>query len=95
MFSVLSILNVKDLVALSGAHTIGKVHCGAFSKRLFNFTGNRDADPSLDTRYANFLRTKCPNPSDPATTVEMDPRSSLLRQPLLSSSYTKTGPLSV
>ncbi|KAF9607409.1 hypothetical protein IFM89_035547 [Coptis chinensis] len=70
-------LNVNDLVALSGAHTIGKAHCGTFSKRLFNFTANGDADPSLDTRYANFLRTKCPNPSDPATTVEMDPRSSL------------------
>ncbi|KAF6141112.1 hypothetical protein GIB67_006557 [Kingdonia uniflora] len=42
-------LNLIDLVALSGAHTIG----------------------------ANFLRAKCSNPPNSATTVELDPQSSL------------------
>ncbi|CAK9329027.1 unnamed protein product [Citrullus colocynthis] len=69
-------LTVTDLVILSGAHTIGVAHCGTFSRRLYNFTGKGDADPSLDPKYANFLRTKCPNPADPSITVEMDPRSS-------------------
>ncbi|XP_038875951.1 peroxidase 24-like [Benincasa hispida] len=69
-------LTVSDLVILSGGHTIGVAHCGTFSRRLYNFTGKGDADPSLDPKYADFLRTKCPNPADSSITVEMDPRSS-------------------
>jgi peroxidase len=72
-------LNVNDLVVLSGAHTIGDAHCGTFSRRLYNFTGKGDADPSLNAAYAATLRTQCPNPATPGatTTVEMDPQSSL------------------
>ncbi|KAL2469992.1 Peroxidase 24 [Abeliophyllum distichum] len=70
-------LNINDLVALSGAHTIGVAHCGAFSRRLFNFTGKGNTDPSLDPTYAETLKSQCPNPANPATTVEMDPQSSL------------------
>ncbi|XP_006356970.1 peroxidase 24-like [Solanum tuberosum] len=66
-------LNVDDLVALSGAHTIGFAHCGAFSKRLFNFTGKGDMDPSLNATYAESLKKSCTNL---ANIVEMDPMSS-------------------
>lgn len=59
-----------------GGHTIGVAHCGTFSRRLYNFTGKGDADPSLNPIYANILRRQCPNPADPSITVEMDPRSS-------------------
>ncbi|KAL2459216.1 Peroxidase 24 [Forsythia ovata] len=59
-------LNINDIVALS-----------AFSRRLFNFTGKGDTDPSLDPTYAETLKCQCPNPANPATTVEMDPQSSL------------------
>ncbi|XP_023000611.1 peroxidase 24-like [Cucurbita maxima] len=69
-------LTVSDLVILSGGHTIGVAHCGTFSRRLYNFTGQGDADPSLNPIYANFLRQKCPNPADSSITVEMDPKSS-------------------
>ncbi|XP_020113538.1 peroxidase 3-like [Ananas comosus] len=69
-------LDVKDLVVLSGAHTIGVGHCNAFSKRLYNFTGKGDADPSLNATYAAFLRTQCKSLSDNTTTVPMDPGSS-------------------
>eukprot|EP01018_Ginkgo_biloba_P014320 Gb_13824 [translate_table: standard] len=56
-------LNVKDLVVLSGAHTLGNSHCTSFDNRIYNFTGKGDMYPSLDTFYAQKLRTKC-NPGD-------------------------------
>ncbi|KAF5189375.1 Peroxidase [Thalictrum thalictroides] len=61
---------------LSRAHTIGVSHCGVLGRRLFNFTGKGDTDPSIEPTYAEFLRTKCSNPT-PATTIEMDPQGSL------------------
>ncbi|XP_010545061.1 PREDICTED: peroxidase 27-like [Tarenaya hassleriana] len=68
-------LNKKDLVVLSGGHTIGMAHCFLFNNRLYNFTGAGDQDPSLDPDYADFLKTKCtPSPTD-LSTVEMDPDS--------------------
>ncbi|XP_021743959.1 peroxidase 24-like [Chenopodium quinoa] len=70
-------LSVRDLVVLSGAHTIGVGHCNFFNHRLFNFTGKGDQDPSLDPTYASFLKTQCKGPSDSTTTVELDPKSSL------------------
>ncbi|TYI09488.1 hypothetical protein ES332_A09G076800v1 [Gossypium tomentosum] len=69
-------LDVNDLVVLSGAHTIGVAHCGTFSRRLYNFTGKGDADPTLDPTYADILRKQCPSPANPNTIVEMDPGSS-------------------
>lgn len=63
-------------IIIGGAHTIGVAHCGAFSRRLFNFTGKNDADPNLNSTYADTLRQQCPNPPSPTKTVEMDPLSS-------------------
>ncbi|CAM8955844.1 unnamed protein product [Rhodiola kirilowii] len=69
-------LNVKDLVLLSGAHTIGIGHCSSFSNRLYNFTGVGDEDPALDSEYAANLRSKkCKTATDNTTFVEMDPGS--------------------
>ncbi|XVF21870.1 hypothetical protein REPUB_Repub12eG0126700 [Reevesia pubescens] len=70
-------LNVHDLVVLSGGHTIGIGHCNTFSKRLYNFTGIGDQDPSLNPAYAAFLKTRCRSLSDNTTTVDMDPSSAL------------------
>ncbi|XP_028762280.1 uncharacterized protein LOC114720755 [Neltuma alba] len=69
-------LTLHELVVLSGAHTIGTAHCNTFSRRLFNFTGKGDQDPSLDPKYAEFLKSKCKGLSDTTTAVEMDPNSS-------------------
>ncbi|PIA39440.1 hypothetical protein AQUCO_02600114v1 [Aquilegia coerulea] len=69
-------LSVMDLVALSGAHTIGVSHCGVLGRRLFNFTGKGDVDPSIEPSYAEILRTKCSSPTR-ETTIDMDPESSL------------------
>ncbi|KAJ0080989.1 hypothetical protein Patl1_11047 [Pistacia atlantica] len=67
-------LSVKDLVVLSGGHTVGTSHCSAFTSRLYNFTGNGDTDPSLDPNYIARLKIKCPQ-GDQNTLVEMDPGS--------------------
>ncbi|XP_027067601.1 peroxidase 1-like [Coffea arabica] len=67
-------LSVRDLVVLSGGHTIGIGHCNLFSNRLYNFTGKGDQDPSLNSTYASFLKTKCPNLAA-TSQVDMDPGS--------------------
>ena len=68
-------LSVKDLVVLSGGHTIGVAHCSAINRRLYNFTGNGDTDPTINPEYAVILKSKCA-PGDAVTTVGMDPGSS-------------------
>ncbi|KAI9177885.1 hypothetical protein LWI28_020303 [Acer negundo] len=67
-------LSVKDLVVLSGGHTIGTSHCSSFTNRLYNFTGKGITDPSLNPNYAVQLKKKC-KPTDTKTLVEMDPGS--------------------
>ncbi|GLT36960.1 hypothetical protein SLA2020_113040 [Shorea laevis] len=71
-------LDIKDLVLLSGAHTIGVAQCSVFAnRRLFNFSGVAGAvDPSMDSLYAaNLKANKCRSPNDNTTIVEMDPGS--------------------
>ncbi|KAH6833797.1 Peroxidase superfamily protein [Perilla frutescens var. hirtella] len=53
-------LNIVDLVALSGSHTIGKSRCVSFRQRLYNQTGKSRPDFTLDQSYAAQLRTRCP-----------------------------------
>ncbi|KAG1363197.1 Peroxidase 66 [Cocos nucifera] len=64
-FNVTSLLNAfekkdlgpTDLVALSGAHTIGIAHCSSFA-RLFP-----DQDPDMDAAFAAHLFATCPTPA--------------------------------
>ncbi|KAI9385145.1 hypothetical protein POPTR_011G027300v4 [Populus trichocarpa] len=67
-------LSVKDLVVLSGGHTIGTSHCSSFSSRLYNSTGKDGTDPTLDSEYIEKLKNKC-KVGDQTTLVEMDPGS--------------------
>ncbi|KAM0895976.1 hypothetical protein ACQ4PT_023495 [Festuca glaucescens] len=66
-------LNLKDLVVLSGAHTLGTAHCPSYADRLYNSTGL--VDPSLDSEYAHKLRLKCKSLDDQSMLSEMDPGS--------------------
>ncbi|KAL6288265.1 hypothetical protein ACE6H2_012655 [Prunus campanulata] len=66
-------LSQTDVVALSGAHTIGFTHCGRFSDRLYNFSSNSPVDPSLDPGYAKQLMGACPINADPV--VNLDPET--------------------
>ncbi|CAN1810129.1 Peroxidase 24, partial [Linum perenne] len=57
--------------ASEGAHTVGMSRCGALVKRLYNFTGVGDTDPSLSPEYAKVLKTRCSS-FEANTTVELD-----------------------
>ncbi|KAK9057977.1 hypothetical protein SSX86_022817 [Deinandra increscens subsp. villosa] len=67
-------LSTKDLVVLSGGHTIGMSHCTSFESRLYNFTGKGDTDPTMDPNYIARLKLKC-KPNDQTTLAELDPGS--------------------
>ncbi|KAG8371168.1 hypothetical protein BUALT_Bualt13G0059000 [Buddleja alternifolia] len=49
-------LDIVDLVALSGSHTIGNSRCVSFRQRLYNQSGNAQSDLTLDQSYAAQLR---------------------------------------
>ncbi|XP_057477456.1 peroxidase 16-like [Actinidia eriantha] len=66
-------LNQTDMVALSGAHTIGFSHCNRFSKRIYNFSPRNRIDPTLNLQYAFQLRQMCPIRVDPRIAINMDP----------------------
>ncbi|KAL3501249.1 hypothetical protein ACH5RR_035698 [Cinchona calisaya] len=54
-------LDIKEMVALSGAHTIGFSHCSEFSHRIFNFSKTSQFDPSLNREFAEKLQKLCAN----------------------------------
>ncbi|KAI3795423.1 hypothetical protein L1987_38076 [Smallanthus sonchifolius] len=64
-------LSVKDLVVLSGGHTVGTSPCSSIATRLYNFTGKGDTDPSLESNYVTQLKSKC-KPNDKTTVIGMD-----------------------
>nr|GEY93271.1 peroxidase 64-like [Tanacetum cinerariifolium] len=53
-------LDISDLVALSGGHTLGFAHCSSFQNRIHNFATTQDVDPSLQQAFAASLRSVCP-----------------------------------
>ncbi|KAI4988879.1 hypothetical protein ZWY2020_036196 [Hordeum vulgare] len=63
-------LAVRDMVALSGAHTVGFSHCARFAGRLYR---RGAVDPSYSPSYARQLMAACPQDVDPTIAVDMDP----------------------
>ncbi|XAR55757.1 Peroxidase [Bertholletia excelsa] len=59
-------LGVTDLVALSGAHTIGFAHCLVFKQRLSN-------DANIDPAFARQLRATCPPTGGDDNLAPLDP----------------------
>ncbi|KAL1830972.1 hypothetical protein ACET3Z_000623 [Daucus carota] len=53
-------LTQLDMIALSGAHTLGVSRCDQFSNRLYSFSSSFKTDPSLDPEYAQQLIDACP-----------------------------------
>ncbi|WJX66314.1 peroxidase [Trifolium repens] len=60
--------DVTDVVALSGAHTFGRAHCGTFFNRL------SPVDPTLDQTLAKNLKATCPSASS-GNTANLDLRT--------------------
>ncbi|XP_062211173.1 peroxidase 5-like [Phragmites australis] len=54
-------LTQEEIVTLSGAHTIGRAHCTAFSDRLYNFSATGAPDPSLDPAFLAQLQRARPS----------------------------------
>ncbi|XP_058727128.1 peroxidase 5-like [Vicia villosa] len=64
------------MVTLSGAHTIRRAHCSAFSNRLYNFSSTSSQDPSLHPSYAALLKRQCPQGNtNQNLVIPMDPSS--------------------
>ncbi|KAK9095445.1 hypothetical protein Scep_026914 [Stephania cephalantha] len=51
--------NAQEMVALSGAHTLGVARCSSFKNRLKNFDSTNDVDPALDSNFAKTLQNTC------------------------------------
>ncbi|KAK9057510.1 hypothetical protein SSX86_022346 [Deinandra increscens subsp. villosa] len=49
-------LSAKDMVALSGSHTIGQARCTSFRNRVYNET-------NIDATFAKSRRSNCPRPT--------------------------------
>ncbi|XP_076959082.1 peroxidase 63-like [Bidens hawaiensis] len=64
---------VQEMVALSGAHTIGLSHCTEISSEIYNYSRTSPIDPSFNRRYAEGLRSACANyHKDPSLSVFND-----------------------
>ncbi|XP_057491004.1 peroxidase 47 [Actinidia eriantha] len=50
---------VQEMVALSGAHTLGVAQCSSFKSRLTKFDSTNDVDPSIDSNFAKTLARTC------------------------------------
>ncbi|XP_061342867.1 peroxidase A2-like [Gastrolobium bilobum] len=65
-------LNITDLVALSGGHTIGRAQCRFFVARLYNFNNTGNPDPTLNTTLLQSLQAICPNGGNGTNLTNLD-----------------------
>ncbi|KAL5713652.1 peroxidase [Ranunculus cassubicifolius] len=66
-------LTQADMIALSGAHTLGFSHCNQFSNRLYSFNSPSKVDPTINATYVPQLKAMCPKKVDPSIAINMDP----------------------
>ncbi|XVF15239.1 hypothetical protein REPUB_Repub09cG0133600 [Reevesia pubescens] len=65
-------LSVKDLVALSGSHSIGEARCFSIMFRLYNQSGSGKPDPAIEPRFREKLDKLCPVGGDENVTGALD-----------------------
>ncbi|KAM3392134.1 hypothetical protein ACQJBY_013330 [Aegilops geniculata] len=59
-------LNTVDMVALSGAHTIGKAQCSNFRTRIYG------GDTNINTAFATSLKANCPQSGGNSNLANLD-----------------------
>ncbi|KAE8786951.1 root peroxidase [Hordeum vulgare] len=59
-------LNTVDMVALSGAHTIGRAQCSSFRSRIYG------GDTNINAAYAASLRANCPQSGGNGNLASLD-----------------------
>ncbi|CAN1273512.1 Peroxidase 55 [Linum perenne] len=62
-----------DMIALSGAHTLGFSHCNRIAKRIYSWSPNSTVDPSLDPTYSKELMKQCKPNANPNIAISIDP----------------------
>jgi len=62
-------LDEKDVVSLSGSHTIGLARCAAFSNRLFNYSRTGLPDSTMDRNLLSQLQKLCKDGDQNQTTL--------------------------
>ncbi|XP_072953218.1 peroxidase 45-like [Typha angustifolia] len=65
-------LTQTDMIALSGAHTIGVTHCDKIWRRMYKFGGRTGIDPTMDREFVTQLRKTCSIKFQPASFVMLD-----------------------
>ncbi|KAG6553679.1 hypothetical protein Mapa_004594 [Marchantia paleacea] len=63
-------LSARQMVVLSGSHTVGVGHCDKVVGRLYNFNATHFTDPAIDSVYAEELKQICPQQTY-NTTIEI------------------------
>ncbi|KAG2286571.1 hypothetical protein Bca52824_046175 [Brassica carinata] len=65
-------LSVRDMVALSGSHSIGQGRCFSIMFRLYNQSGSGKPDPVIEPVYKKKLNKLCPLGGDENVTGDLD-----------------------
>ncbi|CAA7020522.1 unnamed protein product [Microthlaspi erraticum] len=65
-------LTAKDMVALSGSHSLGEARCFSVTDRLYNQSGSGKSDPAFEPIYREKLTKLCPSGGDENVTSGMD-----------------------
>lgn len=64
---------VQEMVALSGAHTIGFSHCTEFTSNIYNYSSALQYDSHYNPRFAQALQKACADyKKDPSLSVFND-----------------------
>lgn len=66
-------LSLNDMIALSGAHTLGFAHCTKVFNRIYTFNKTTKVDPTVNKDYVTELKASCPRNIDPRVAINMDP----------------------
>ncbi|KAF5204457.1 Peroxidase [Thalictrum thalictroides] len=60
--------SAREMVALSGAHTVGQAQCSSFKDRIYN-------DTNIDPDFAATRRANCPQTGGDSNLAPLDPQS--------------------